>query len=52
MSATPLHMSPAQLHDYLSRARWFSGKGREFEVKEQRSVPLTESTWIELIEVS
>ena len=52
MSATPLHMSPAQLHDYLSRARWFGGKGREFEVKEQRSVPLTESTWIELIEVS
>ncbi|MEZ5161694.1 MAG: alpha-glucosidase C-terminal domain-containing protein [Marmoricola sp.] len=31
---------------------WFGGKGREFEVKEQRSVPLTESTWIELIEVS
>lgn len=52
MTTAPLHMSPDQLRDFLTRSRWFSGKGRDFRVSEHRSVPLSDSTWIELVEVS
>jgi maltokinase len=52
MTTAPLHMTPEQLHDFLTRARWFGGKGRRFKVAENRSIPLSDSTWIELVEVT
>lgn len=51
MTTIPLHMTPEQLRDFLNRARWFGGKGRRFEVREHRSIPLSDSTWIEMVEV-
>ncbi|HNI70773.1 MAG TPA: hypothetical protein PLO27_05580, partial [Marmoricola sp.] len=52
MTSAPLHLNPAQLRDFLGRARWFGGKGRDFEVSESRAIALSDSVWIELAEVT
>ncbi len=48
-------MSPdelQQLHDYMGTKRWFAGKGRDFRVTGTRSLPVSDTVTVELVEVA